>query len=63
MKMTGTLLKPASALQRRQDPKPSICLHHGVEQDDVGVIWSTMRIAAAPSSATITVMPRRPARR
>src|SRR5450631_775164 len=57
MKMTGTLLKPASRLRRRQVSKPSIPGITASSRMISGVIWSTMRIAAAPSIATITVMP------
>src|SRR5215510_7214597 len=57
MKMTGTLLKPASRFNRRQVSKPSMPGMTASSRMMSGVIWSTMRIAAAPSSATITVMP------
>src|SRR6267378_8144705 len=57
MKMTGTLLKPASRLRRRQVSKPSMPGITASSRTMSGVIWSTMRIAAAPSSATITVIP------
>src|SRR6516162_1171869 len=57
MKMTGTLLKPASRLMRRQVSKPSMPGITASSRMMSGVIWSMMRIAAAPSSATITVMP------
>src|SRR5713226_3279330 len=57
MKMTGTLLKPASRFRRRQVSKPSMPGITASSRIMSGVIWSTMRIAAAPSSATITVMP------
>src|ERR1700733_1030344 len=57
MKMTGTLLKPASRLRRRQVSKPSMPGITASSRMISGVIWSTMRIAAAPSMATITVIP------
>src|SRR5260370_5211585 len=57
MKMTGTLLKPASRLSRRQVSKPSMPGITASSRMMSGVIWSTIRIAAAPSIATITVMP------
>src|SRR5437016_10271668 len=57
MKITGTLLKPASRLRRRQVSKPSIPGITASSRTMSGVIWSTIRIAAAPSIATITVMP------
>src|ERR1700735_1118531 len=57
MKITGTLLKPASRLRRRQVSKPSMPGITASSRMISGVIWSTMRIAAAPSMATITVMP------
>src|SRR6201996_7268734 len=57
MKMTGTLLKPASRFSRRQVSKPSMPGITASSRMMSGVICSTMRIAAAPSSATITVMP------
>src|SRR6202012_2310952 len=57
MKMTGTLLKPASRLSRRQVSKPSMPGMTASSRMMSGVIWSTIRIAAAPSIATITVMP------
>src|SRR5260370_10545533 len=57
MKMTGTLLKPASRLSRRQVSKPSIPGITASSRMMSGVISSTIRIAAAPSIATITVIP------
>src|ERR1700733_4849631 len=57
MKMTGTLLKPASRLRRRQVSKPSMPGITASSRMISGVIWSTMRIAAAPAMPTITVMP------
>src|ERR1700736_579427 len=57
MKITGTLLKPASRLRRRQVSKPSMPGMTASSRMMSGVIWSTIRIAAAPSMATITVMP------
>src|SRR5258707_1156872 len=57
MKMTGTLLKPASRLSRRQVSKPSMPGITASSRMMSGVISSTIRIAAAPSIATITVMP------
>src|SRR5664280_1995560 len=57
MKMTGTLLKPASRLSRRQVSKPSMPGMTASSRMMSGVIWSTIRIAAAPSIATMTVMP------
>src|ERR1700737_3702605 len=57
MKITGTLLKPASRLRRRQVSKPSMPAITAASRRMSGVIWSTIRIAAAPSSATMTVMP------
>src|SRR5882724_1884545 len=57
MKMTGTLLKPASRFRRRQVSKPSMPGITASSRMMSGVIWSTMRIAAAPSIATMTVMP------
>src|ERR1700735_2190393 len=57
MKITGTLLKPASRLRRRQVSKPSMPGMTASSRMMSGVIWSTIRIAAAPSIATITVMP------
>src|ERR1700739_4691764 len=57
MKMTGTLLKPASRLRRRHVSKPSMPGITASSRIISGVIWSTMRIAAAPSIATMTVMP------
>src|ERR1700723_2295954 len=57
MKMTGTLLKPASRLRRRHVSKPSMPGITASSRMTSGVIWSTMRMAAAPSMATMTVMP------
>src|ERR1700676_1731297 len=57
MKMTGTLLKPASRLRRRQVSKPSMPGITASSRMMSGVIWSTILIAAAPSIATMTVMP------
>src|SRR5271163_3914976 len=57
MKITGTLLRPASRLRRRHVSKPSMPGITASSRMMSGVIWSTIRIAAAPSIATITVMP------
>src|ERR1700726_3230263 len=57
MKITGTLLKPASRLRRRHVSKPSMPGMTASSRMISGVIWSTMRMAAAPSMATMTVMP------
>src|ERR1700730_10205495 len=57
MKITGTLERPASRLRRRQVSKPSMPGITASSRMMSGVIWSTIRIAAAPSIATITVMP------
>src|SRR5712691_7201808 len=57
MKMTGTLLRPASRLRRRQVSKPSMPGITASSRTISGVIWSTIRIAAAPSMATMTVIP------
>src|SRR6267154_3446410 len=57
MKMTGTLLKPASRLRRRHVSKPSMPGMTASSRTMSGVIWSTIRIAAAPSIATMTVIP------
>src|ERR1700753_2828947 len=57
MKITGTFLKPASGFSRRQVSKPSMPGITASSRMMSGVIWSTIRIAAAPSIATITVMP------
>src|SRR5258708_2204453 len=57
MKITGTLLRPASRLRRRQVSKPSMPGITASSKTMSGVICSTMRMAAAPSIATITVMP------
>src|SRR5438477_7546297 len=57
MKITGTLLRPASRFSRRQVSNPSMPGMTASSRMMSGVIWSTMRMAAAPSSATMTVMP------
>jgi hypothetical protein len=57
MKMIGTLSSPASRFSRRQVSKPSIPGMIASSSTMSGVIWSTIRIAEAPSSATITVIP------
>src|SRR5579864_847879 len=57
MKITGTLLKPASRFSRRQVSKPSMPGMTASSRMMSGVMRSTIRIALAPSSATITVMP------
>src|SRR5215475_2487225 len=57
MKMTGTLLKPASRFSRLHVSNPSMPGITASSRMISGVIWSTMRMAAAPSSATITVIP------
>src|ERR1700752_4967185 len=57
IKMIGTLASPASRLSRLQVSKPSMPGMTASSSTMSGVIWSTMRIAPAPSSATITVMP------
>src|ERR1700760_2030391 len=57
MKMIGTPSSPASRFSRRQVSKPSIPGITASSSTMSGVIWSTIRIAAAPSIATITVMP------
>lgn len=57
MKITGTLARPASRLSRRQVSKPSSPGITASSSTMSGVICSTMRIALAPSSATITVIP------
>src|ERR1700722_17657351 len=57
MKMTGTLLKPASRFSRRQVSKPSMPGIMASSRTISGVICSTMRNAAAPSIATMTVIP------
>src|SRR5262249_28585011 len=57
MKITGTLLSPASRFSLRHVSKPSMPGITASSRMMSGVIWSTMRIAAAPSSATITVIP------
>src|ERR1700741_1969116 len=57
MKMTGTLLSPASRFRRRQVSKPSMPGMTASSRMMSGVIWSTMRIAAAPSRVTITGIP------
>src|SRR5215216_4880737 len=57
MKMIGTWSRPASRFSRLQVSKPSRPGMTASSSTMSGVIWSTIRIAAAPSSATITVMP------
>src|SRR4051812_24381890 len=57
MKITGTFDRPASRFSLRQVSKPSMPGMTASSRMMSGVIWSTMRIAAAPSSATITVIP------
>src|ERR1700722_20022021 len=57
MKMTGTILKTASRFSRRQVSKPSMPGMIASSRTISGVICSTMRNAAAPSIATITVIP------
>src|SRR5579863_4005467 len=57
MKITGTLLRPASRFSRRQVSKPSMPGIMASSKTISGVICSTMRNAAAPSIATITVIP------
>src|SRR5438552_6910625 len=57
MKITGTLLRPASRFSRRQVSNPSMPGMTASSRMMSGVIWSTMRMAAAPSSATMTVIP------
>src|SRR6202795_1945863 len=57
MKMTGTLLRPAARVRRRQVSKPSMPGMTASSRTISGVIWSTIRIAAAPSIATMTVIP------
>ena len=57
MKLIGTLLSPASRFSRLQVSKPSKPGMIASSKTISGVIWSTIRIALAPSSATITVMP------
>src|SRR6201992_1858788 len=57
MKITGTLLRPASRFNRLQVSNPSMPGRRQSTKKMSGVIWSTIRIAAAPSIATITVMP------
>src|SRR3984893_15270654 len=57
MKITGTLLRFASRLRRRQVSKPSMPGMTASSRTMSGVIWSTIRIAAAPSMATMTVIP------
>src|SRR5882757_4942489 len=57
MKMIGTLPSPASRLRRLQVSKPSMPGMTASSRTISGVIWSTIRIADAPSSATITVIP------
>src|SRR6266571_1173941 len=57
MKMTGTLESPASRLTRRQVSKPAMPGITASSRMMSGVIWSMMRMAEAPSSATMTVIP------
>src|SRR6476619_4787 len=57
MKMIGTCSRPASRFSRLQVSKPSRPGMTASSSTMSGVIWSTIRIAAAPSSATITVIP------
>ena len=57
MKMIGTWSRPASRFSRRQVSNPSMPGITASSSTMSGVIWSTIRIAAAPSSATMTVMP------
>src|SRR5829696_6816487 len=57
MKMMGTWSRPASRFSRLQVSNPSSPGMTASSSTMSGVIWSTIRIAAAPSSATMTVMP------
>src|SRR5690242_14097651 len=57
MKMMGVLARPASRFSRLQVSNPSMPGMTASSSTMSGVIWSTMRMAPAPSSATITVMP------
>src|SRR5690349_16823419 len=57
MKMIGTPSRPASHFSRLQVSKPSMPGITASSSTISGVIWSTIRIAETPSSATITVMP------
>src|SRR5258707_720961 len=57
MKMIGTFTRPASRLSRLQVSKPSMPGMTASSKTMSGVIWSTIRIAEAPSSATMTVIP------
>src|SRR5882757_10459867 len=57
MKVIGTFSSPASRFSRLQVSKPSMPGMMASSSTMSGVIWSTIRIAAAPSSATITVIP------
>src|SRR4051812_48480637 len=57
MKMIGTLTSPASRFSRLQVSKPSMPGITASSSTMSGVIWSTIRMAEAPSSATMTVMP------
>src|SRR6476646_148001 len=57
MKMIGTWSSPASRFSRLQVSNPSKPGMTASRRTMSGVIWSTIRIAAAPSSATMTVMP------
>src|SRR4029077_21225728 len=49
--------RPASRFSRRQVSNPSMPGMTASSKMISGVIWSTMRIADVPSSATITVIP------
>src|SRR5262245_17335518 len=57
MKMIGTLASPASRFSRLQVSNPSMPGMTASSSTMSGVIWSTMRSAPAPSSATMTVIP------
>src|SRR5437899_5331998 len=57
MMMIGTWSSPASRFSRLQVSNPSNPGITASSSTMSGVIWSTIRIAAAPSIATITVMP------
>src|SRR5258708_8419636 len=57
MKMTGALVKLASGLRGGDVSKPSMPGITAYSRTMSGVIWSTIRIAAAPSIATMTVIP------
>jgi hypothetical protein len=52
----GHVGQPGILLQAAAGLKTVHARHHRVEQDDVGVICSTIRIAEEQSSATITVI-------